>query len=257
MDAELEIAEHVRSAGDAEGAVLLDLRSGKYLALNGVGSILWEALATGASRGMAKERLAERFPDVPADRLGRDAEVLLSQLQAKGLLCPRRSADRTRAPGPSRAPADAAAAPVAAAARSAIPPIDGSDRHASPGLALRFAAAYLGLIVADAVLRILGFARFHALVRRFPTEAARSQPSRARRIVDSVDRASAFYFKRAWCLQRSAVTVALLRLAGFPARLVIGVQRRPFLGHAWVELDGRVVNDRPAVQREFEVLETC
>jgi len=255
MDAELEIAEHVRSAGDAEGAVLLDLRSGKYLALNGVGSILWEALATGASPGMAMERLAERFPDVPPDRLGRDAEVLLSQLQARGLLRPRRSADRAREPGPSRAPAHPTAAP--AAARSAIPPMDGSDRRASPGPALRFAAAYLGLIVADAVLRILGFARCHALVRRFPTEPARSQPSRARRIVDSVDRASAFYLKRAWCLQRSAVTVALLRLAGFPARLVIGVQRRPFLGHAWVELDGRVVNDRPAVQREFEVLETC
>ena len=256
MDAELEIAEHVRSAGGADGVVLLDLRSGKYLALNGIGSILWEVLATGASRGMVLERLAERFPDVPVDRLDRDAEALLSQLQARGLLCPRRSADRAREPGPSRVLADPIAAPGAAMA-PAVPPGERSERGASRGLALRSAVAFLGLLAADAVLRILGFARFHALVRHFPTQPASLQPSRARHIVESVDRASAFYFKRAWCLQRSAVTVALLRLAGFPARLVIGVQRRPFLGHAWVELDGRVVNDRAAVQREFEVLETC
>lgn len=246
MDVQLEITEHVRSTSGAEGTVLLDLRSGKYFALNGVGSLLWEAIAAGASRNLALERLAERFPDVPADRLGRDADALLAQLQAKGLL---RSTDQER----RLAPAKGTTAPAEP------PQTEDHGTAARDGASpLWTLAAYLGLLVSDAALKILGFSRFHVIVRRIPTRpAVRSQPVAAQRIVRSVDRASAFYFKRAWCLQRSAVTVALLRLAGLPARLVIGVQRVPFYAHAWAELDGRVANDRPAVRREYEVLETC
>lgn len=247
MDVQLEAAEHVRHTGGPEGRVLLDLRSGKYFALNSVGSLLWEAIAAGASRGEALKRLAERFPEVPADRLDRDAGALLGQLEAKGLLRPRTGPPRDGSPTASTSPA--APAP---------PPETQPGAADSRGSVLWTLLGYLGLLLSDAILHLFGFSRFHALVRRFPTRpSARSGPARARRIVASVDQASAFYFKRAWCLQRSALTVALLRLAGFPARLVIAVQRVPFYAHAWVELNGRVVNDLPAVRRDYEILEIC
>jgi hypothetical protein len=31
----------------------------------------------------------------------------------------------------------------------------------------------------------------------------------------------------------------------------------PFQSHAWVEIDGRVVNDKPYVHQMFEILERC
>ena len=75
MDVRFEIAEHVRATTGAENTVLLDLRSGKYFALNTVGSLLWEVIAAGAPRGAALGRLAERFPEVPGERLERDAQT--------------------------------------------------------------------------------------------------------------------------------------------------------------------------------------
>jgi hypothetical protein len=83
------------------------------------------------------------------------------------------------------------------------------------------------------------------------------EPADTARICEAVDTAAAFYFKRAWCLQRSAAQACLLRTRGLPARLVIGVHRVPFLAHAWVELDGRVVNDDPRVRRFYEAIENC
>jgi hypothetical protein len=61
--------------------------------------------------------------------------------------------------------------------------------------------------------------------------------------------------KRAACLQRSAVATWLLRRHGVPAELVIGYRPLPFESHAWVEVDGQVVNDLPQYKKVFKVLD--
>jgi hypothetical protein len=66
--------------------------------------------------------------------------------------------------------------------------------------------------------------------------------------------ASAFYWKPILCLQRSVVTVRVLRRHGINAEVVIGCRPAPFVGHAWVEVDGRVVNDSPGYQQKLAVL---
>jgi hypothetical protein len=38
---------------------------------------------------------------------------------------------------------------------------------------------------------------------------------------------------------------------------VLGAQMLPFLSHAWVEVDGLVVNDKPYIGEIFQVLERC
>jgi hypothetical protein len=39
--------------------------------------------------------------------------------------------------------------------------------------------------------------------------------------------------------------------------MVIGVQQLPFLAHAWVELDGRVINDKQYICEVYSVLTRC
>jgi hypothetical protein len=73
----------------------------------------------------------------------------------------------------------------------------------------------------------------------------------------AIDVAAALYFKNVLCLQRSAATARLLKKHGFPAEMVIGVQQLPFLAHAWVEINGRVVNDKPYMAEIYSVLARC
>jgi hypothetical protein len=71
----------------------------------------------------------------------------------------------------------------------------------------------------------------------------------------AMDMACVFYFKRVMCLQRSAATTILLRRYGQKAEMAIGVQILPFKSHAWVEIGGAVMNDKPYVLDTYQVLE--
>ena len=77
------------------------------------------------------------------------------------------------------------------------------------------------------------------------------------RICAAMDMACIWYWKEARCLQRSAAAACLLKQHGVPARMIIGAQQLPFRAHAWVEVDGRVVNDRPYMREMYAVLDQC
>lgn len=87
-------------------------------------------------------------------------------------------------------------------------------------------------------------------------DAKKSQHS-AQRINDAVNIACALWFRAVLCLQRSVALVILLRRNGYPAELVIGAQILPFRSHAWVELHGQVMNDKPYVGDLYRELERC
>ena len=87
--------------------------------------------------------------------------------------------------------------------------------------------------------------------------ATKTAPKDAARICQAVAYACIWYAKPVLCLQRSAVAVTLLRKYGILAEMVIGAQRLPLKAHAWVEVDGRVVNDKPEVQTDYLVMERC
>jgi hypothetical protein len=113
--------------------------------------------------------------------------------------------------------------------------------------------AWLALVAFD-LARLAGFARVHAILTRSRPSPRRSSVTETD-VVRAVDEACVWYVRRAACLQRSAVAAWLLRRHGFAADLVIGCRPLPFESHAWVELDGRVVNDRPQYQKVFRVLD--
>lgn len=113
--------------------------------------------------------------------------------------------------------------------------------------------AWLALLVFD-LLRLAGFGALHASVRRRRPATRRSRLAQAD-VLWCVDEACVWYWKRAACLQRSVVATWLLRGRGIDAQLVIGFRPLPFESHAWVEIGGEIVNDRPQYQRAFRVLD--
>ncbi len=117
--------------------------------------------------------------------------------------------------------------------------------------------AFLKLLLFE--FQIIGgmFSSLHEKVRNTPTKRKRWNAMEVNRICNAVDLACVYYFKQVLCLQRSAVTACMLKAHGIPAQLVIGAQHTPFKAHAWVEVDGRVVNDRPYVPDVYPVLDRC
>jgi hypothetical protein len=111
---------------------------------------------------------------------------------------------------------------------------------------------------------------YFELVMRFGDYATLSSKVRGRRVCSftapdpsieglchAMDVACVFYVKKVRCLQRSAATTLLLRRYGWAAEMVIGAQVLPFKSHAWVEIHGTVVNDKPYLTETYQVLERC
>jgi hypothetical protein len=117
--------------------------------------------------------------------------------------------------------------------------------------------AYLNLIRFDLCLARGGFAALYEKVRAYPLETAATPEDASHHVCCAVDVACIWYWKEVLCLQRSAVTACLLKKYGVAAQLVLGAQQIPFKAHAWVEVDGRVANDKPYMQEIYAVLDRC
>lgn len=117
--------------------------------------------------------------------------------------------------------------------------------------------AYLSLIRFDLYLTRKDFESLYKKVRNYPTRESAASAGSVEAICSAIGMACIWYWKEALCLQRSAVTVCLLRKYGVPARLIIGAQQMPFKAHAWVEVHGRVVNDKLYIGELYTTLDRC
>jgi hypothetical protein len=117
--------------------------------------------------------------------------------------------------------------------------------------------AYLSLIRFDLYLARGNFESLYRTVRNYPTAKKPGAPDSVELVCAALDMASIWYCKEVLCLQRSAATACLLRKYGVSAHLVIGAQQMPFKAHAWVEVDGRVVNDKQYVPEMYGILTRC
>lgn len=119
-------------------------------------------------------------------------------------------------------------------------------------------AAWLLLLIVDLAIGRGGFPRIHRLVRGIRVRRRQAAPDDAAIIAavnDAVDRAAVWYPRPVRCVARSAAATCLLRRRGVVAVMVIGVRRMPFYAHAWVEVDGRVVNDTSKVQTLYPAID--
>lgn len=116
--------------------------------------------------------------------------------------------------------------------------------------------ALIGLACIDVALKLLGFPRVYRIVKAWPTRPSRGlEEETVLRVCAAVSNASFYYLRHSWCFARSIVTTCLLRLRGVEARLVIGCTKIPFRSHAWVEVGGRIVNDRDDLKETYGVLD--
>src|SRR4029077_5331913 len=108
----------------------------------------------------------------------------------------------------------------------------------------------------DALHAVRGFDAIRARLARKRT-CIRRRPLDPAIVCNAVELAACFYVKPVLCLQRSVCAARLLRRHGTDARLVIACRPVPFFSHAWVEVDGRVVNDSPVYRERLNVLYTA
>ena len=117
--------------------------------------------------------------------------------------------------------------------------------------------AYLKLARFDLYLARGNFAVLYDKVRDYPVAKVTPAANAVECICSAVDMACIWYWKEALCLQRSAATSCLLKSHGIFAQMVIGAQQMPFKAHAWVEVDGRVINDKSYVSQIYAVMNRC
>lgn len=237
------------SPATEDGCIVLNIEEGTILSLNNTGALMFAKLAareTGLTHDEFVEAVSREFEDVQRSRIESAIDNLLTQLDEKKVL-------QTQAGNFGlygkwlRAKAVEG---VAVCARAALKPLLFIRAYTSASVVL--------LTTADAILKIAGFSGLHQTVKQW--KLALNPAEDVEMIVRgcaTVDRACTWHPKQELCLQRSAVAACLLRSLGVPAEMVIGVHKMPFYGHAWVEVNGKVVNDDKNVQSFFQVLCRC
>ena len=116
-------------------------------------------------------------------------------------------------------------------------------------------SAYLQLIRFGLHIRRNDFTSLHAAVHRCGVRTHTPRSASLEEVCRAIDLACVWYWKKVLCLQRSAAATCLLRRNGIASQLVIGTQQVPFNAHAWVEVGGQVVTDRPYMHEMYTVLE--
>lgn len=122
---------------------------------------------------------------------------------------------------------------------------------------LMFWKAFFALMVFDLLLLGGDFTTVHRVVHKWALKGNRGGTDPTEQVCKAVNHACIWYPKRALCLQRAAVTTCLLRSCGVPAQMVIGANKLPFRAHAWVEVDGLVINERIDVRDVYRIWDRC
>jgi hypothetical protein len=78
----------VSATDTQDGMVLLDEATGRYWQLNSTAALVLHALLDGATPQEAAYRLAERYPQLAAERAARDVRALLTALSEPRLVVP-------------------------------------------------------------------------------------------------------------------------------------------------------------------------
>ena len=237
MSTRFFISPAVCSASDKDGTTILNVERGLVYSLIGIASRAWASLIQ-HPQGLTLEEiitsLDQGVPQIERRRLQVDTERLLVQLQQKELV---HTTEWHKFHNPAREQALFCA--ILKAVMSFV--LD---------FRLNSFAAFLHLLLFDVTLSLGGFRALHNIVRNWPlTETTTNcDEERMRALTAPMERAIRCYPRNSLCLQRSAALTCLLRDTGVPAEMVIACRRIPFKGHAWVEVQGKVVNDSSRVQ---------
>ena len=85
LDSVLRIPPQVMSREVGDETVLLDLESGMYFGLDGVGKLIWESVSEGQSLARVAEAIVADY-DVDAEQAQSDVLEFAAELVERGLL---------------------------------------------------------------------------------------------------------------------------------------------------------------------------
>ena len=241
------IAPGICSITEEGGTAILNVERGKFYSIIGLGSTIWDKLVA-SPQGMTIDDLvgsvSDDFEDATPHEIKGEIENFLDELNQKGIVYtsnnePEQFSETLRT---------AVDCLVVIPARLII--------HLLLKFKLNKIASYFQLFLVDLILVAGGFCELYRTVKGWPVISKRKAHLEAiNEICVAVDKACDYYPKRAHCLQRSAVAACLLRQLGISAEMVIGFRKLPFSSHAWVEVEGIVVNDHINVQKYYKILE--
>jgi hypothetical protein len=227
-----------------DGAVLMDIENDRLLKLNSVGVEIWTLFCSGDSEPKIVEKLVHKY-SVDPQRVAEDVRALLRRISELGVDA-RSSIIAGASSSPSLQPNNQPTFRWYAQ--------DANNPTPKPRATTVF-YAFLGLIAFDLILSFRSFKSLCSSVAKFPVRRREHLDAKLTGFVcGAVERACVWYPKKALCLQRSAVTACLLKFHGIAARMTIGVRPMPFMAHAWVEVDGSVINDFPNVKSFYPSL---
>ncbi|WP_025029000.1 lasso peptide biosynthesis B2 protein [Caldalkalibacillus mannanilyticus] len=72
-------------------------------------------------------------------------------------------------------------------------------------------------------------------------------------ILNIIDAVCFYYIGKARCLHRSVAGYEIFMKKKIPIDLVVGVSKFPFMAHAWLEYNGRVVNDEGDMRNKYTI----
>jgi hypothetical protein len=110
------------------------------------------------------------------------------------------------------------------------------------------------LALYDAVSVFYGMRGVKRLLRR--TSTAWPSHVASESTINALDYATCFYLRPVRCLQRSVTLARLLRRNGISAEVIVGYRWEPFCGHAWVEVEGRPIDDFAELKKSMSLFMT-
>lgn len=218
----LTVPAHVHHRAAPHGGVLLDRATGQLYALNSTAAELVEVIVAGGEVVEYVDSLAERFPDVPVDRLAADVSRLVEDMICAGLL------------------------EVARPARSVRM---AEDHPATRRVGRSQAAISIFFVTCAHLLLRVSFPAACRLVRGLRRRRPPARMGTAEELVAAVRWAAGRFPGRTACLETSLAAVLWAAARGVRLDWCIGFTVEPYRFHAWTEVDGKPVMESETFQR--------
>lgn len=234
------VSPQVRTCLTGDTFVLMDIERDRIYSLDRVGADMWRLLVAGHDLEAIADNISNAY-GAPVSVVHGDLLRFVEGLEKKGLLA--RNGTKTHVASRPAQP------PVCAFPKAPTQPA------ATPGGPGLVAHAVWRLLRVDLELSLRGFRHLYRWVAEYPTKPIGYAEGAVAAVCRALDHAIALYPRQAPCLPRSAATTCLLRDQGVPAALVVGARKHPFRAHAWVEVNGVVVNDKRGVKDYYVELD--
>ncbi len=224
-----------------DGGVLFDLDNDEFLKLDSIGSTMWTLLSAHKSKTEVVETLSTQC-NVDPKRVANDLERFLESAAERGITpeCVKISQ------GPQSSVQEHTNYPYYGQ--------NPDQPRPRPGR-LRVCQAFLALAAFDLLLSVASLKILCRWVKRWAVgQRQNGDADLIGKVCTAVERACVWYPKKAVCLQRSAVTVCLLKSHGVAAQMIVGARVMPMVSHAWVEVNGSVINDHVKVRAVYQRL---